>query len=214
MNCRIEEIDTFGRKLYIETPAADFNERVDAKLRKIAPKAKIKGFRPGKAPLEIVKRYYGEEVESDAIAASMRESYTKAVKQHSLHTMSTPSFEDVEVDTDKGIKYTAYIEVLPDLQLTYEDITIEKPVCEITEADLDAMVERVRKNNPEWQVKDGPACVDDRVTINISIPNISMPETGDKPIIEDKSYILGSKPLGEYFDTQIENMRAGRREKN
>ena len=209
MNCRIEEIDTFGRKLYIEISAADFNERVNAKLRELAPEAKIKGFRPGKAPLEIVKRYYRGEVETDVIAALIRETYTKAVRQHSFYTMSTPSFEDVEVDTGKGIKYMAYVEVLPDLQLnTYEDITIEKPACDITEADLDAMVERVRKNNPEWQVKDGPACIDDRVTINMTIPG-----TGDKPIFEDKSYILGSKPLGEYFDTQIENMRAGEEKK-
>ena len=208
MNCRIEEIETFGRKLYIEIPAADFNERVNAKLRKLALKAKIKGFRPGKAPMEIVKRYYGEEVESDATVALIHESYKKALEQHSFFTLSAPSFDDVEVDQDIGIKYTAYIEVLPDLQLTYENITIEKPVCEITEADVDAMVEQVRKNNPKWQVKDGAACVDDRVTINISTP-----ETGNKPIFENKSYILGSKPMGEYFDRQVENMRAGEEKK-
>ena len=205
MNCRIEEIDTFGRKLHIDIPAADFNERVVAKLRKLSTTAKIKGFRPGKVPLEIIKRYYGEEVENDVIAALIRENYIRAVEKHSFHTMGIPSFEDVEVDTDKGIKYTAYIEVLPDLQLnTYEDITIEKPFCDITETDVDAMVERVRKSNPKWQVKDGPACVDDKVTINMSRSG-----TDEEPIFEDKSYVLGSEPLGKYLDTQIENMHAG-----
>ena len=209
MNCRIEEIDTFGRKLHIDIPAADFNGRMDTKLRKLATKAKIKGFRPGKAPLEIVKRYYGEEVTSDVIDVLVRESYQEAVKQHSLHILSLPSLEDMEVDIDKGISYKAYVEVLPDLQLsTYEDITIEKPTCEITEADVDAMVERVRKNHVTWQVKDGPACIDDKVTINMTIPG-----TDDKPMLDDKSYILGSKPLGEYFDTQVENMCAGEEKK-
>ena len=209
MNCRIEEIDTFGRKLHVDIPAADFNERIGAKLRKLAVNAKIKGFRPGKAPLEIVKRHYGGEVENDVVATLMRESYQEAVKQHSFHVLSFPSFDDVEVGRDIGIKYMAYVEVLPDLQLNpYEDITIEKPTCEITEADIDAMVEQVRKNHAEWQVKDGPACIDDRVTINIS-----MPETGNKPIFDDKSYILGSKPLGGYFDGQVENMRAGEEKK-
>ena len=207
MNCRIEEIDTFGRKLYIDIPAADFNERIDAKLRKLSTTAKIKGFRPGKAPLEIIKRYYGEEAKADVVNTLMYESYREVLMQHSFYILCSPSFEDIEIDTDKGINYTAYIEVLPDLQLnTYGDITIEKPVCEITEKDIDAMVERVRKNHATWQVKDGPACVGDKVTIDMNIV-----ETDEKPIelFNDKSYTLGSKPMGEHLDRQIENMRVG-----
>ncbi len=207
MNCRIEEIDTFGRKLYIDIPAADLNERIDAKLRKLSTTAKIKGFRPGKAPLEIIKRYYGSETRSEAAGALMYENYKEVMKQHDFHILSGPSFEDIEIDTDKGINYTVYIEVMPDLQLnTYESITIEKPVCEITEQDIDAMVERVRKNHIKWQVKDGPACVGDKVTINLGAI-----ETGEKAseLNDDESYVLGSNPIGEHFDKQIENMRAG-----
>ena len=205
MNCRIEEIDTFGRKLHIDIPAADFNERINAKLRKLSTTAKIKGFRPGKAPLEIIKRYYEAEVKSEAANNLIYEGYKEAMKQHPLHVLSTPAFEDMEIDTEKGINYTAYVEVLPDLQLnTYEDITIEKPICEITEADVNTMVERVRKNHIRWQVKDQPACVDDRVTISMS-----MTGTDEKPIFEDKSYVLGSNLMGKRFDKQIENMRAG-----
>ena len=207
MNCRIEEIDTFGRKLHIDIPAADFNERIDAKLRKLSTTAEIKGFRPGKAPLEIIKRYYGAEVKADVVNTLLYESYEEVTKQHDFFVLSNPSFEDIEIDTDKGIHYTAYIEVLPDLQLnTYEDITIEKPICEITEKDIDTMVERVRMNHATWQVKDGPACVGDKVTINVNIV-----ETDKKPIkvFDDKSYILGSKLMSERLDRQIENMRAG-----
>ena len=205
MNFRIEEIGTFGRKLHIDIPAADFNEQIDAKLRKLSTTAKIRGFRPGKVPPEIVKRYYGAEVKSEVASSLVYEGYKEVMKQHPFHVLSTPSFEDIEMDTDKGINYKVYVEVLPDLQLnTYEDITIEKPVCEITKADVDAMVEQVRKNNPKWQVKDAPACIDDRVTINMSRSG-----TDKESVFEDKSYILGSKLLGEYFDQQIENMRAG-----
>ncbi len=207
MNCRIEEIDTFGRKLYIDIPAADFNERINAKLRELSTTAKIKGFRPGKAPLEIIKRYYGAEVKSEAASSLVYEGYKEAMKQHPFHVLSNPSFEDMEMDTDKGINYTVYIEVLPDLQLnTYADITIEKPACEITEADIDAMVKRVRKNHTKWQVTDEPARVGDRVTVNLGII-----KTSEEPaeLNDDQSYILGSNPIGERFDKQIENMRAG-----
>ena len=206
MNCRIEEIDTFGRKLHIDIPAEAFNERLDAKLRKLSITAKIKGFRPGKAPPQIIKRYYGAEAKADVANTLMYENYREVLMQHDFYILCKPSFEDIEIDDDKGIAYTVYVEVLPDLQLnTYEDITIEKPVCEITEKDVDVMVERVRKDYATWQVKDGPACIGDRVTIGI---NVMVTDEKSVELLKDKSYVLGSRAMSEHFDKQIENMCA------
>ena len=152
MNCRVEETNTFGRKIYVDISAADFNEQIDKKLRKLSSTAKIKGFRPGKAPMEVVKRYYGDEIKSDVAYDLLQRSYKEAIQQHSLQSMVAPSFEDMKIDQDKGISYTAYIEVIPDLQLnTLEGVTVEQPICEITEADIDTMVERVRKNHAKQQ---------------------------------------------------------------
>lgn len=207
MNCRVEEVDTFGRKLHIDIPATDFNEQIDIKLRKLSTTAKIKGFRPGKAPIDVVKRYYGGEIRAEVANGLMYESYKEALEQHSFNSLITPSFGDMKIDQDEGISYTVYIEVMPDLQLnTFEDITIEEPICEIAEADIDAMVERVRKNHVKWQAKNGPACVDDRVTIDISVQKS---EDGSNEVLTDKSYVLGTNPLGKYFDEQLENMPTG-----
>ena len=207
MNCRIEEIDTFGRKLHIDIPAADFNEQINLKLRKISTTVKIKGFRPGKAPIEVINRYYGSEIRAEAANNLMYQSYKDALEQHSFSSLVNPFFEDMQIDQDKGISYTVYIEVMPDLQLNaLEDVTIEEAICEIEETDTDAMVERVRKNHVKWQEKNGPACIDDRVTLDMS-----RGKSGDAStdILTDKSYMLGSNLLGKYFDEQLENMRAG-----
>ena len=207
MNCRVEEIDTFGRKLHIDIPAADFNEQINLKLRKLSTTAKIKGFRPGKAPIEVIKRYYSSEIRADAANGLMYQSYKEALEQHSFNSLVNPSFEDMQIDQDKGIRYTVYIEVMPDLQLnTLENITIEEPICEIVEADIDAMVERVRKNRAKWQAKSGPACIDDKVTIDL---RVQKPENSLTEILTDKDYVLGSNPLGKYFDEQLQNMIAG-----
>ena len=155
MNCRVEETNTFGRKLHIDIPAADFNKQIDKKLRKLSSTAKIKGFRPGKAPLEVVKRHYGQGIQSDVAYDLLKRSYQEAIAQHSFRSMVTPSFEDVKIDQDKGISYIAYIEIIPDLQLnTLDGIEIEEPICEITEADIDTMVERVRKNHAQQKAGD------------------------------------------------------------
>ena len=206
MNCRVEETNTCGRKLHIAISATDYNEQINQELRKLSTTAKLKGFRPGKAPIDVIKRYYGKEVEQEAVNTLLLQSYKDALEQHSFQSVVTPSFDDIEIDKDKGISYTAYIEIIPDLQLTLEDIPVEKPTCEITEADIDTMVQRVRKNYAKWQPKTDTARIGDKLTVDISSQ-----EKTDTPTekLTDQTIVLGSHALGEDVDSRLEHIRVG-----
>ena len=206
MNCRIEQTNTFGRKLHIDIPATDFSTQINLKIRKLSTTARIKGFRPGKVPIEVVKRYYGEDIAQEVANTMILESYKEAIAEHSYQSVITPLFEEIEIDKDKGISYTAHIEVIPDLQLVIDGLTVDKPTCEITEADIDTMVERVRKNQAKWQAKTSAAANGDRLTIDIKM--LAAQDAVPQEMV-DQSIILGSHFLGKNFDRQLENVCAG-----
>ena len=205
MTCRVEETNTFGRKLHIDIAAEDFNAQLNTKIRELSTTAKVKGFRPGKVPIDVIKRYYGEGIEKEVADTLMVKSYREAIEQHAFKPLAMPSFDDIEINKDKGIHYTAYIEVIPDMQLALDDLTAEKPICEIAEADIDTMLERVRKNHAKWQPTTEAAKIGDRLTVDIRMPTDK--GSTPKPLV-DQSIVLGSNFLGKNFDDQLENMRA------
>ncbi|MBC6414179.1 MAG: trigger factor [Chromatiales bacterium] len=208
MNCRVEETNTFGRKLHIDISAEDYNAELNLKIRKLSTTAKVKGFRPGKVPVDVIKRYYGADIEKEVADTLMAKSYQEAIMEYSFKPMATPEFDDIAFDKDKGIHYTAYIEVIPDMQLNIDGLAPEKPICEIVEADIDIMVERLRKSHAKWQPKTEGATDGDRLTMDVEMPA----EKGVVPDpLVDKSIVLGSNFLGKNFDSQLENVCAGER---
>ena len=200
----------YGRKLYIDIPAADFNKQMDLKIRKLSATANVKGFRPGKVPTDVIKRQYGAAVEREVLNTLMLDSYNEAVEQHSLHSMITPAFDDMEVDKDTGVKFTVYIEMIPDLQLDLENVQVEKPTCEIVEADIDKMVERVRRNHATWKPKTGAAAMGDKLTLDIKLPKSTDDSAADENSdYSDQTLILGSHYFGDHVDRQLVGVSAG-----
>lgn len=202
MNCSIEEAGSFSRKLHIHVPAEDFDKQVNRRLRKISTTAKLKGFRPGKVPFEIIKQQYSHKVMQEVANDLMRESYIEALQQKSLEPISSPHFDDIKIAPGEGIKYTANIEVLPKLKLqTLKKVSIEKPTSEVTEENIDNMIERVRRNHGDWKVSDQPADNGDRLTIDLELQDSSA--TSANRQMEDISLVLGLDTLAPGFDKQL-----------
>ena len=216
MDYKLEERGLFGRKLYINIPAADFNQLIEKKLAKLSKNAKLKGFRPGKVPLQVMQRHFGKEVKEEATKELVNDSFNGAIEQYSLRTMVKPQFDDMEIDDSKGIRYTAYVEVMPDLQLkTLAGISIEKPAFEISEGDVDKMVEQVRQAHGKWQAKTSAAQRGDRVEIKVLRRNTedTAEDAADEGSVDeefmDEYYDLGCNLVGPGFDEQLEDMQIG-----
>jgi trigger factor len=137
-------------EIVFDIPADIFKESLDRAFRKNAKKFSIPGFRPGKAPMNIVTKYYGEAVlYEDAIEDIAQSSYTEAVLEHALEPVTAPEIGEItEIGSEKGIKFSIHITNKPDVVLgEYEGVKATKRQAHITDEEVEKELNRVRERN-------------------------------------------------------------------
>jgi trigger factor len=155
------------RRLEVAIPAAQVDGEVAQRLNRISRTARLKGFRPGKAPLAVIRQQYGEQVQSEVINDLMRASFSEAVQREKLNPAGGPRIEPISIAPGADIKYAAVFEVLPEVKLKpLSDLTIEKPVASVADTDLDAMIDTLRKQRPVFNEVARAAAVNDRVSVD------------------------------------------------
>jgi trigger factor len=155
------------RRLEVAIPASQVDGEVAQRLNRISRTARLKGFRPGKAPLAVIRQQYGEQVQSEVINDLMRASFSEAVQREKLNPAGGPRIEPISIAPGADIKYAAVFEVLPDVKLKpLSDLTIEKPVAGVADHDLDAMIDTLRKQRPVFNEVARAAAVNDRVSVD------------------------------------------------
>src|SRR5436190_16635792 len=151
------------RRLEVAIPAAEVDGEVAQRLNKISRTARLKGFRPGKAPLAVIRQQYGDQVHGEVINDLMRSSYSEAVAREKLNPAGGPRIEPIAMSPGADLKYAAVFEVLPDVKLNpVTDLVIEKPVASVEDKDLEAMLDTLRKQRPVFNEVTRPAAADDR----------------------------------------------------
>ncbi|HZA28866.1 MAG TPA: trigger factor [Gammaproteobacteria bacterium] len=142
MQVSIEATGTLERCLTVKIPEARIAGEVASRLTTLSRNAKIQGFRPGKAPMKLVQRLYGDRVRQEIIGEVIRSSFTEAIKENGLQLASQASIEPLDSGSDQGFTYQATFEVYPQITLVpAQQLTIIKPVCKVTEQDIDKMIE-------------------------------------------------------------------------
>ncbi|MHB8961742.1 MAG: trigger factor [Saccharofermentanales bacterium] len=150
MSSTISKKDNSLVEIAFEIPKEDFSEALKKAFQKNIKKFSIPGFRPGKAPMNIVTKYYGEGVlYDDAIEIIAEQSYVEAIKEHGLDPVSRPQIDEIsEIGSDKGIKFTINVTVKPEVTLgDYKSIHVTKADAEITEKQIDEELDKVRERN-------------------------------------------------------------------
>ncbi len=165
MQVSIETLEGLQRKLTVQVPSDEITQAVDKKLKQLSKTVRMDGFRPGKVPVSVVKQAYGKAVRQDVVADVIEKTYYEAVQQEKLQPAGMPQIDAVEDADDKdGFAYTATVEVYPEIEsVELETIEIEKPVAEISDQDLDNMIEKLRKQRREWKEVDRAAAHGDQV---------------------------------------------------
>ena len=155
------------RRLEVAIPASQVDGEVAQRLNRISRTARLKGFRPGKAPLAVIRQQYGEQVQSEVINDLMRTSFSEAVQREKLNPAGGPRIEPISIAPGADIKYAAVFEVLPEVKLKpLSDLTIEKPVASVADSDLDAMIDTLRKQRPVFNEVTRAAVANDRVSVD------------------------------------------------
>src|SRR5450631_1024739 len=155
------------RRLEVAVPAERVANEVEQRLKRISRTARLKGFRPGKAPFTVIRRQFGEQVRAEVVNDLMRSSYADALTQEKLTPVANPRIEPIEMGPGTDLKYAAVFEVLPEVRVKPAvEISIERPVASVTDTDIDAMIESMRRQRPVFTAVERPVQLTDRVTVD------------------------------------------------
>jgi len=148
MKASVEEISQVKRKLTVELDAEEVDRKIEDAYRVLKRQAKIRGFRPGKVPREILERYYGEQVARDVTKDLVNDSLPEAFEQTNTYPLTMPLVENDALKKGQGFKYAAVMEVRPQINLKdYLGIEVEKEKVEVSDEAVAAQLEEVRKAN-------------------------------------------------------------------
>lgn len=204
-----ESANGLERKIVVQVPAEKIDDAVMTRLRSIAKTARINGFRPGKVPLQVVKKRFGGQVRQEVLGDVINESYQEALKQEDYRPAGMPSIEPVAKESettdqpdDDSFQYRATFEVFPVIEV--QDLagkSIEKTVSQVDDADLDEMIETLRQQKIEWNDVDRAAADGDQVSMDFvgTIDGEEFP--GGKA--DDAPLVLGSNAMIPGFEEQL-----------
>jgi len=157
------------RRLEVAIPASQVDGEVAQRLNKISRTARLKGFRPGKAPLAVIRQQYGEQVHGEVINDLMRSSFSEAVAREKLTPAGGPRIEPIAMGPGADLKYAAVFEVLPEVRLKpVSELSVEKPVASVEDKDLEAMLDTLRNQRPVFNEVVRAAAANDRVTVDFT----------------------------------------------
>jgi trigger factor len=193
------------RRLEVAVPAQQVSTEVESRLKQLSRTARLKGFRPGKAPYAVIQKQFGDQVRTEVVSDLIRSSYAEAVNQEKLNPAGGPR---IELQPGGDLKYTATFEVLPEVRLNpVSEIDVERPSARVEESDIDAMVESMRKQRPVFNVVERAAQDTDRVTVDYTS------KVGDAPLKDgdgkDVSFIIGAGRVMKELEEAVKGAKAG-----
>ncbi len=207
MQVQVEKTSVLERRLTIGLPAEQVESEIDQRLRKTAPQVNMKGFRPGKVPMRVVRQRYGQGIRQEVLADLVQKSFQDAVTQENLRPTGMPAVEQVDTEGDQ-VEFVCTFEVYPDVELPdFSAMQIEKPECEISDADIDEMIQKLRERRPEWTPVERAAQAGDQVRVDFEGTIDGEPFQGNKG--ENIDFEIGSGYMLPEFESGVEGASAG-----
>ena len=166
MQISLTTMSALERRLEVTVPGEALASRVNDRLKTLARTARLKGFRPGKVPFAVVQKQYGGQVHAEAVNDLMQSSFAEAVNREKLRPAGDPRIEPLQVAPGEALRFAAVFEVLPEIKVApLEALSVERPVAQISDADVAAMIESMRRQKPVYTETARAAAASDRVTI-------------------------------------------------
>ncbi len=208
MQVSVESGEGLTKKLLVNLPAERVDAVVDAKLKETARTIRLDGFRPGKVPVRVVRQRFGAQIRQDAYGELIQSSFYEAAEQENLKPVGEPSIELREDEAEGGLAYTATFEVMPEIELAdFSAMEIKRPVAEVTDADVDEMIRKLREQRTEWIDVERPAQEGDRVTVDFK--GYIDGEAFEGGSAEDVALVLGSGTMIPGFEEGLIGAKAG-----
>ncbi len=196
MNVTVENLAPCKKLVRVEVEAQKVDETFDAVTRDYQKEANLPGFRPGKAPREMVVRKYGKDIEQEAKRKLISEAYKKAVDEQKFDVLGYPDIEEIQFGRGQALQFAATVETAPEFELPeYKGIPVKREARTVTEEDMTRALEALRQPQTSFKTVERPAASGDVVVVNYT-------GTSDgKPIIE---IAPASKGLAEQTNFWVE----------
>jgi trigger factor len=198
------------RRMEVAVPASEVAAEIEQRLKQLSRTARLKGFRPGKAPLPVIRKQFGDQVREEVVSDLVRSSFAKALTEQKLQPAAGPRIEPLAMPPGNDLKYAAIFEILPEIKVKSPyDVAIERPTADITEQDVDAMVESMRRQRPIFTAVERGAAETDRVTLDYDGRIDGQPFDGGEG--RDMQLLVGSGQALPELDKEVRGMKAGER---
>lgn len=206
----VEPLEGNKVKVVVEVEEAEFDKELDAAFRRLAKEVRLPGFRPGKAPRKVLEARIGQGyAREEAFRHSLPDYYSKAVIEHEVDVIAPPEIDITDGMDSGGVTFDAVVEVRPSIDVEgYEGLEVEISRIDVTDADVDEAVDRLRGQFSELETVERPAAEGDRVLIDIAATHHGDPVPG--MTADDYSYEVGSGATGiPEIDEQLTGASAG-----
>ncbi|ETX09753.1 trigger factor [Marinomonas ushuaiensis DSM 15871] len=208
MQVSVETTSPIERVLTISVPAARVDEKVSSEVAKTAKTIRIDGFRKGKVPVSVVKKRYGQGIRMDAVEQIMRDAYVEAIQKESIQPAGMPSIEPKNFAEGADLEFVVKVEVYPEVTLADNSaIKVERVISDVTDADLDVMLETLRKQNADWTAVERASADGDQVTIDFV--GYLGDEAFEGGAAQDHKLVLGSNTMIPGFESGILGAKVG-----
>lgn len=192
----------------VQVPAERVEKAVDERLQRMSRTVRLKGFRPGKVPVKVVRQQFGQQVRQEVLGDVMQSTFNEAVVQEKLTPAGGPRIEPINLEQGGDLKYRAIFEVLPQIELKgVESLSVERPEAQVAEADVDAMIQNLREQRPTYAVVEREARDTDRVTVDFDGSIDGQPFEGGKA--ESYPIDIGAGRMLADFEAGLRGVKAG-----
>ena len=147
MKVTVEDLSSVKKKLHIEIPKEEVTRELDDAYRTLKKNAKIKGFRPGKAPRSVLERLFKKDVHSDISSKLIQNSFMEALQETDLNIVGTPQIDPPEIKPGEPYRYDASVEIKPEIdEIDFKGLTLKKTMYEVSDEELTTQLKMLQKN--------------------------------------------------------------------
>ncbi|WP_350017073.1 trigger factor [Rhodanobacter sp. IGA1.0] len=208
MQVSVENIGSLERKLTVKFPAERFETQVSARIAEMGRTVRLKGFRPGKVPTTVIKQRFGDQVRGEVLSDLIGSTLREAVQQEKLQPIANPSIDTTGKPENGEIAYTATFEIMPEFpQVDVAALEIKRPVAEVSDADIDKMLETLRQQRRSFDEVERASADGDFVMFeySASADDYRFPAEGQ----ERAGSVLGSGTLFKALDEALTGRKSG-----
>jgi trigger factor len=208
MQAQLETLSALERRLSIAVPREEISKQVDSRLKAFAKKAKIDGFRPGKAPLKVVFQSHGFRIQEEVLGETVERSFGEAVVAQKLQVAGYPRFEPKETGESGDFEFSATFEVYPEVKLgDLTGVELQKPTLEVGDAEVDQTIEILRRQRTRYERVERAAADGDRVIIDFKGSINGEAFAGGAS--ENYAFLIGKGQMLPEFEAGVIGMKEG-----